>query len=243
MTMLIVGATSAIAQAYARRTIQGHRCVLVGRSEERLRTIAADLHARGAIETECVAIPTWTSEAIQRWVQDYPYPIDRALIAQGVLPETAQKEYEQHEIVWRVNTIEPSAWLLALFQRMSAQPTPGTIAVITSVAGDRGRAANAVYGASKAALSTLIEALRQRAAHMGAHHVRILDVRPGPVTTPMTMFMKQTPLFATPDRVAADMDRAMSAGKTGIIYTPWWWRWIMGIIKLLPEFVFHRVRF
>lgn len=246
MKYLIIGATSAIAQAYARRVADGNVFVLVGRSHERLEAVAADLRSHGAVSVQTESGSAWSPEACINVLKRYfdtesgaASPPDVCLIAQGRLPTMAEEAVLLEE-VWSANAVEVSSWIFSVFERMYAHKS-GVLAVITSVAGDRGRATNALYGAAKAAVSTLIEALRQRAAHRP--NVRLLDIKPGPVDTPMTSFMEKTPLFASPERVACDIDKAIRRGKTGVVYTPWWWRWIMFVIKLLPEVIFHRVSF
>ena len=109
--------------------------------------------------------------------------------------------------------------------------------VIGSVAGDRGRASNLLYGATKAGLAAFCDGLRHRLAGTA---IRILLVKPGPVDTPMTAHMpKGGPIWSTPERVAADIDRALARGGAEI-YTPGFWRWIMLLIRNLPRFLLHR---
>jgi short-subunit dehydrogenase len=114
----------------------------------------------------------------------------------------------------------------------------GVIAVISSVAGDRGRQSNYVYGAAKAAVTAFTSGLRQRLYPKG---VRVVTIKPGFVSTPMTAAFKKGALWATPDKVAADIVRAM-AGGTAVIYTPWFWRPIMWIIRCVPETIFRRLK-
>jgi short-subunit dehydrogenase len=115
----------------------------------------------------------------------------------------------------------------------------GHIVAIGSVAGDRGRATNYAYGTAKGALEIFISGLRQRLHKSG---VKVLLVKPGFVDTPMTAAFEKGPLWATPERVARDIVRAMEKGKS-VIYTPWWWRWIMLVIRHIPEPIFVRLRF
>jgi decaprenylphospho-beta-D-erythro-pentofuranosid-2-ulose 2-reductase len=107
------------------------------------------------------------------------------------------------------------------------------------VAGDRGRATNYAYGAAKGALEIFMSGLRQRLHPSG---VQVLLVKPGFVDTPMTADFPKGPLWASPERVAQDIVRAMAKGRS-VIYTPWFWRWIMLIIRHLPERLFVRLRF
>jgi len=114
----------------------------------------------------------------------------------------------------------------------------GTIAVITSVAGVRGRASNFVYGSAKSLVSTLLEGLRHR---MHGRGVAVVDIRPGFVDTPMTAAFPKGPLWAAPGRVARDIVRAVDRG-AGVAYTPWFWRWIMLVVRHIPEPVFVRTK-
>jgi short-subunit dehydrogenase len=117
----------------------------------------------------------------------------------------------------------------------------GWIVGIGSVAGDRGRASNATYGAAKAGLATFLSGLRQRVAKHGVH---VLSVKPGFVHTAMTegIVDPASPLVATPDHVARDVLRAIRR-RRATLYTPWFWRWVMLVIRLLPERVFVRMKF
>jgi short-subunit dehydrogenase len=114
----------------------------------------------------------------------------------------------------------------------------GTLAVISSVAGDRGRASNYVYGSAKAAVSAFCEGLRMRLFHTGVH---VLTIKPGPVATPMTAGMKMPAIIvATPEKVARDIVRAVRR-KAATLYTPWFWRPIMFVIRALPAAVLRRL--
>jgi short-subunit dehydrogenase len=113
--------------------------------------------------------------------------------------------------------------------------------VITSVAGDRGRASNYVYGSAKGGLSRFLQGVRHRLA--GQKNIHIVDIRPGFVDTPMTAHIaKKGILFASPERVAKGMVKAMARGQH-VIYLPWFWRWILLVVKLTPNFIFHKTKF
>ena len=114
------------------------------------------------------------------------------------------------------------------------------IAALSSVAGDRGRAKVGIYGASKAGLDAFLSALRQRLQPAG---VRVLTLKPGFVDTPMTAALPKTPLFATAAQIGSGIVRAVDAGRDGVVYLPWWWRFIMLVVKALPERVFKRLSF
>jgi decaprenylphospho-beta-D-erythro-pentofuranosid-2-ulose 2-reductase len=113
----------------------------------------------------------------------------------------------------------------------------GTIAVISSVAGDRGRRSNYIYGAAKAALSVFLEGLRGR---MHATGVAVVTIKPGLVDTPMTAAIAKNFLFTSPERVGKDIHRAMARG-TSVVYTPWFWRYVIFLIRLIPEPVFRKL--
>jgi short-subunit dehydrogenase len=128
--------------------------------------------------------------------------------------------------------------LLTRFANIVEQQRRGTIAVISSVAGDRGRQSNYLYGSAKAALSTFCDGLRARLFKVGAH---VVTIKPGFVATPMTAGLPLPgPLVATPEKVAGDIVRAIEKGKD-VIYTPWFWWGIMLIIRSIPGRVFKRL--
>jgi decaprenylphospho-beta-D-erythro-pentofuranosid-2-ulose 2-reductase len=117
------------------------------------------------------------------------------------------------------------------------QNETGTIAVISSVAGDRGRKSNYVYGSAKGGLTIFLQGLRNALSGSGVH---VLTIKPGFVDTPMTNDFTKGLLWAKPEKVAKDIKRAIDK-KKNIIYTPWFWRWIMLIIRLIPESVFKKM--
>jgi short-subunit dehydrogenase len=135
------------------------------------------------------------------------------------------------------NALSTIALLTRLASLFEAQHS-GTIAVISSVAGDRGRASNYVYGAAKAAVTTFCEGLRARLFKSGVH---VLTIKPGFVDTPMTAGLAlPKPLVATPEEVGKDIVRAVAQGKD-LLYTPWFWSAIMLVVRSLPRFVIKRV--
>jgi decaprenylphospho-beta-D-erythro-pentofuranosid-2-ulose 2-reductase len=165
---------------------------------------------------------------------------DAVLLAHGVLPDQAACESSVDAALASFDTNARSVLaLLTPLANLFERQRSGVIAVISSPAADRGRASNYVYGAAKAAVSSFASGLRQRLQGSG---VRVLTLSPGFVDTPMTAALpKGGPLWATPDRVAADIDRALRGG-FGTVYTPWFWRWIMLIIRSIPERVFVRLK-
>jgi len=115
----------------------------------------------------------------------------------------------------------------------------GVIAVISSVAGDRGRQSNYVYGAAKGCLDVFLQGLAHRLSRAS---VRVVTLKPGFVDTPMTASFKKSGIWASPERVARDIHRAIERRRSGVVYTPAFWRWIMLVIRLLPAQLLHRTR-
>jgi len=240
--ILIVGATSAIAEAAARQwAARGAALYLVGRNAARLATIADDLRVRGATQ---VATQTFevTDRAAQAPMLEAAWAelggLDVALVAHGTLPDQkaceASVDLTLHEI--DVNGLSVVALATLLANRFAAQRS-GTIAVISSVAGDRGRQSNYVYGAAKGLVTRFLQGLRNRLAKEG---VQVLTIKPGFVDTPMTAAFKKGALWATPDAVARGILAAIDKGRDEV-YLPWFWAGIMAIIRHIPERLFKRL--
>ena len=241
MRVLIIGATSAIAEATARLYAgRGARLFLVGRDEARLSAIAADLGVRGAAATHAHALDA-TDLAGHAAMLDAAWAslggVDLALIAHGTLPDQAacSASVETSMREFAVNGSSVIALCVALAQRLQA---PATLAVISSVAGDRGRASNHLYGSAKAAVSAFTSGLRQSLNGSG---VNVLTIKPGFVDTPMTAAFRKGALWATPAQVARGIVRAVERRK-GVAYLPGFWWGIMRVITHIPEFVFRRIK-
>jgi decaprenylphospho-beta-D-erythro-pentofuranosid-2-ulose 2-reductase len=239
--VLIVGATSAIATEVARRYARrGARLTLLGRRAAALEALAADLRVRGATEVavelfeadDVAQHPPLLARAWGRW-----QGFDVALIAHGVLPDQAMAQASAAQALGSFDTNARSviSVLTDLANRFEAQQS-GAIGVVSSPAGERGRASNYVYGAAKAAVSTFCSGLRHR---LHRHGVRVVTILPGFVDTPMTAGFTKGPLWAQPARVAADIEHALDR-HNGSLYTPWFWRWIMFVVKHLPQRIFLR---
>lgn len=240
--ILILGATSAIAERFARlRAGQGETMLLVARNGPRLEAVASDLRARGTVvrtlELDLADPPGGYGAAFDSMAATLG-SIDLVLLAYGSLGEAQGAATDPDEAVRIIHTNMTSAcaWLMAAAAYMERRGC-GTLAAITSVAGDRGRRSNFVYGAAKGGLSVLLQGLAHRFAGTG---VRVLDVKPGPVDTPMTSAMKKGALWSRPEVVAADIERAIRSGRP-VTYTPWFWSVIMRIIRLLPRPLFNRM--
>ena len=240
--VIIFGATSAIAEATARRyATRGARLHLIGRDAERLATIARDLEVRGAVAVSIALLDVsehFDADALLATAHAALQGIDIALLAHGVLPD--QNACEQNiaalRAVFEINTLSSLALLTPLATLLQAQGH-GTIAVISSVAGDRGRQSNYVYGASKAALDTFLSGLRARLAK---HGVQVLTIKPGFVDTPMTASCKKNLLWSSPATIADGIVRALD-DQCDVVYLPWFWRYIMLVICSVPERLFKRL--
>jgi short-subunit dehydrogenase len=242
--ILIIGATSAIAEAAARIfATRGDALFLVARNAEHLRAVVADLNIRGAARADSATLDVTdfaAHEAVIEKAEGDLGGIDIALIAHGTLSDQAQCEQsvDMMRREFDINALSTLALLTALASRMEARRS-GTLAVISSVAGDRGRQSNYVYGAAKAAVSTFLGGLRQRLAKSG---VTVLTIKPGFVDTPMTAgIANKGALWAQPDRVAAGIVQAIDRHRN-IVYLPWFWRWIMLVIRHIPEPIFKRLK-
>ena len=240
--VVIFGATSAIAQATARLfAAEGARLFLVGRNAERLEAVAADLRTRGAqhVGTAVADLAVVDGHpALVAQAHQALDGLDAILIAHGTLGNQQDSQQDAGTMLRELNTnfLSPASLVHAVLPVMAR----GTIAVIGSVAGDRGRQSNYVYGAAKGGLRVFAQGVRHRLAASG---VDLVLVQPGFVDTPMTAGVpKGGPLWATPDRVARDIHRAMGRGRPAILYTPWFWRWIMLVIRLVPDALFRRTK-
>lgn len=243
LRVLVVGATSAIASETARRYAAcGARLFLTGRHAERLEAVAADLRARGAAAVSTAVLDATDHGRCQEIVEAAWSAfggLDVALLAHGTLPDQVrcQESAEQAVAALDVNLVSTVALLTPLANRFEAARR-GCIAVITSVAGDRGRQSNYVYGAAKGGLDRFLEGLRNRLFRSG---VAVVTLKPGFVDTPMTAELRQGPLFVSARRAGAAVHRAIER-RRNVAYIPWFWRPIMAIIRAIPEAAFKRLR-
>jgi decaprenylphospho-beta-D-erythro-pentofuranosid-2-ulose 2-reductase len=240
--ILVVGATSAIAEATARQfAARGDSLFLAARNANALQALADDLRLRGAVVAgtavidarDLGALPSMVDAAVQALAG-----LDQALIAHGTLSNQSACEASAallHE-EFIVNALSVMTLSLRLAEVFSAQRR-GVIAVISSVAGYRGRQSNYVYGSAKASVSAFMSGLGQKLRRSG---VKVVVIKPGFVSTPMTAAFKKGALWAAPARVAHDIRIAMDRG-TPMIYTPGFWRPIMAIVRAVPEFIFRRL--
>jgi decaprenylphospho-beta-D-erythro-pentofuranosid-2-ulose 2-reductase len=240
--ILIVGATSAIATEVARAyAARGASLMLTGRNPRRLAAVADDLKVRGAARVETAVLDVLATESHAAIVERafVPGRVDAAIIAHGTLPDQAGCQASAAETVraLEVNFTATVALLTLLANRFEAQ-RHGTIAVITSVAGDRGRQSNYVYGAAKGGLAVFLQGLRNRLHPAG---VSVVTLKPGFVDTPMTADVPKNLLFSTARHAGRSIHRAIE-GRRDVAYIPWFWRPIMALITSLPESIFKRLR-
>lgn len=243
MNILLIGATSAIAQETARCfASEKASFFLVARSEQKLTIVANDLRARGAarVETFVLNADDLLRHALMVEAAYRAYPsFDRVLIAHGVL--TPQAEMSENPTLTAAcmltNATSVMTMIACLLPRLK-QIKGGQLAVISSVAGDLGRASLYTYGAAKASLNVFLQGVR---GELMPFNVSVLTIKPGYVDTPMTAHLKRSPLTASASFVGARIFKAMKSGRTGEMYVPWFWWAIMTILRCLPEKLFLRL--
>ncbi|MDD9889198.1 MAG: SDR family oxidoreductase [Gammaproteobacteria bacterium] len=243
MKILLIGATSAIAKAVARIYAERHASFyLLARNEERLKELADDLIVRGAaaINSQVLDLTDTTShaEVIQN-AHKALEELDIALICHGTLPdqESCESDFAQAEKALNVNGLSVVSLCTEVSKILKVQGS-GTLAVITSVAGDRGRQPNFVYGAAKSMVSTYLQGLRGK---LLPYNVHVIDIRPGLVDSPMTAGFEKGPLWSTPELVAGKVVRSIDS-KKHTVYVPGYWRIIMAFVASIPEFIFKRLK-
>ncbi len=241
-SVLILGATSAIARATAAAFAgQGYALYLASRDADELRRIAADLRLRYGVEVrhgEFDAEATATHEAFFQSVVAAMPNLRGVVLAFGYLgDQMAARDFRVGEKVIAAN-FTGAASILSHCANYFEPLKSGFIIGISSVAGDRGRQSNYVYGAAKGALSLYLQGLRNR---LYASGVRVITVKPGFVDTAMTYGLPGLFLVASPQDIGARIVRALDKS-ADVVYLPWFWRYIMLIIRHIPEPVFKRLK-
>ena len=241
--VLIVGAGSAIAEATARIfAARGEALYLVGRKRQVLEAMAMDLKVRGApvVGIEVLDANNLTEhEPMLDRAEAQLGGLDTVLIAHGTLSDQKACESSAELTVRELttNAISTASLLTPLAARFEAR-RGGAIAVISSVAGDRGRQSNYVYGSAKSLVTTFTSGMRQRLAKSG---VAVITIKPGFVDTPMTAAFRKGVLWAQPQQVATGIVRAIDRSAS-VAYLPGFWRPIMAVIRAIPEQVFLRLK-
>jgi decaprenylphospho-beta-D-erythro-pentofuranosid-2-ulose 2-reductase len=239
----IIGATSSIAEQCARIWAQqgSVELILVGRCQKKLEVVSADLLVRSPnTKIELVTTDFIDPNAIQKIVDSLfaVGRIDIALIAHGALPEQqdCQSNLALNFNAIEINGISPALYAEAFAQHMSILNL-GSIGIIGSVAGDRGRKSNYVYGSAKGLVTRYAQGMQHRFAGTG---VSITLIKPGPTNTPMTAAMKGSEKFASPKEVAKIITSGIES-KKAVIYAPAKWKFIMMVIRHLPSFIFNKM--
>lgn len=242
MNIVITGAGSAIAQAVARQYAErGASFFLIDCNDELLQMVAADLSVRGAKHVEAVTgnMEEYAQHAgMLEAANNLLGGVDLILIAHGTLPDQikCEESWEAAREAWRINGLSAMSFMTEAANFLAAKGQ-GMLVVISSVAGDRGRKSNYVYGSAKGALTIFAQGLRNRLVDQGVH---VLTVKPGFIDTPMTKDFKKGLLWVKPEVVARSIVRGIAKKQT-VIYVPWFWRYIMLVIRLIPERIFMRM--
>ena len=238
---IILGATSAIARAFARDLARnGAHLILAGRDTEELQTMASDCNLRGAGSAKVMPLdirdPVSFAPIIECASAD-ERPISVAVFV-GSMPDQADIDADPNLIDGTVmdSFTGPARFLTQIAPEMARRGS-GTVVGISSVAGDRGRLGNYVYGAAKAGFTTYLSGLRNRLGRSGVH---VVTVKPGPVDTAMTWGLGKMPFMTTPEKAAADISKAVRK-KRNVVYTAGIWRLVMTVICAIPEPIFKKM--
>ena len=240
----MLGATSAIARALADEFArEGHPVVLAARDLEESKTIAADIRVRFDVAATPVLLEAERFEDhdafLARCLEAAGDRIDGVALCYGFMDEQAKAQTD-FEIARRTLDVNLTS-AVSLLERFAAHfegQGSGFIAAISSVAGDRGRQSNYIYGASKAGLSAYLQGLRNRLYHRGIH---VTTIKPGFVDTKMTFGLPGLFLVASPQQAAKAMHNAI-VKKRNVAYVPWFWRYIMLIVRHVPEWQFKKMK-
>lgn len=241
MNVVILGALSGMATEIARiYAARGAQLGLLGSSSERLADLAADLRVRGAGKIKMLTADlsaTASCESIIGEFADEMGGIDVFILAYGILGDQARARGDLRHAaeILTTNFTSAALWLLAASKRVDGK---GVIAVFSSVAGDRGRQSNYIYGSAKGGVAVLAQGMAHELAATGP---KIVVIKPGFVITPMTEGMKRSgPLWTDARRAARIVVSALDRKRGPVVYVPGFWRWIMLLIRLVPAPIFHR---
>jgi len=243
-TVLILGATSGIASALAKEfAAHKYDLVLGGRNRDELSALASDLSLRNSVRASVLAFDALDTQAhaasLTSFLAEAGHALAGAVVCIGYLGDQAkaQVDWDEARLILETNFTGCVSALNILANHFELRRT-GFICAISSVAGDRGRQSNYLYGAAKAGLSVYLQGLRNRLFPAG---VKVITVKPGFVDTRMTYGRPGLFLLASPESVAQGIFRAIVKGKS-VVYLPWFWRPIMLIVRSIPETIFKRLK-
>jgi short-subunit dehydrogenase len=243
-SVMIMGATSSIARAIAQEfASHRYRLVLVGRDEPELSSIGSDLRIRFAATVSTFSLDVidfdTQDEALRDSVEQQLESIDGVIVCAGYLgdQDLAQVDLAESQRILQTN-FTACVSLLNLVANQFEGKRSGFICALGSVAGDRGRQSNYLYGAAKGGLAIYLEGLRNR---LSRSQVQVITVKPGFVDTAMTFGKSGLFLVTSPERVARAVYRAIASGRN-TVYVPWFWRPMMLLIRSIPESIFKHTR-
>lgn len=241
--VLVLGATSGIARALIHEFARhGFDLVLAGRDEDEMQRIAGDARVRFGCHTEVLGFAALDYASHSRFWEkcNETKPIDGVVLCFGLMPpqQDAERDWKQCAALLETN-YNAAISILNLVANDFEDRKRGFIGVLSSVAGDRARPSNFLYGSAKSGVSAYAEGLRGRLFKSG---VSVTTIKPGPVDTGMTWGMDKLPLLVSPEKVASDIYRGLRR-KADVVYTPWPWQPIMAILRLVPSFVWKRLDF
>jgi short-subunit dehydrogenase len=243
MAVLILGATSPIAHALARHyALRGAKVALAARDLDETERRAADLRVRFGVEAKAYRFDARSygdHPGFLRQVAADMGTIEIAVVAFGDLGDRRRsiEDFEAARVVLETNYVGAASICEAMAREMAVQRR-GTIVGIGSVAGERGRYSNYFYGSAKGGFALYLQGLRARMFHEGVH---VLTVKPGFIDTPMTWGLRGRIPIASPDALAKAVARAVER-RTDILYYPWFWRWVMAIVRAVPEFRWKKLK-
>jgi decaprenylphospho-beta-D-erythro-pentofuranosid-2-ulose 2-reductase len=243
-TILILGANAGIGRALAVEfALHRYDLILAGRDLEELQSLAADLALRHNVSTRAEKVDVLDFDALESDLAACTAPVRDSLegvvLCAGYLgdPEASKNDLGEARRILDTN-FTGSALALNVLANYFESRRKGFICALSSVAGDRGRQSNYLYGSAKGGLTTFLQGLRNRLYHSGVH---VITVKPGFVDTRMVFGKAKLPLVATPERVARDIYQAVKK-RRNVVYVPWFWRWIMLMVVSIPEGLFKKLK-
>jgi short-subunit dehydrogenase len=240
-TILILGENSDVGRSLAKDFAKlGSNLILTSRELGKLDSFCSDLEIRNDISCSSVFFDVLDFNAPESFYQNLKTTPDVVISCIGYLDNNKNSELNFEEALKSIQTnFTGLVRILNIVSNDFETRKSGVIVGISSVAGDRGRASNYIYGSSKAAFTTYLSGLRGRLSSSG---VLVITVKPGYIKTKMTSHLKLPKILTnSPDKVSKDIIKAIRK-KKNVIYTKWLWRWIMLIVKAIPSSVFRKIQ-